>query len=510
MSQRIFLAAVVGAAIAVACSGPPPVGPGPGTNPEICDNKQDDNGDGKVDCADPKCFSAINCNGISELCDNGVDDNNDGKIDCADPLCDGQNCGLNCLCVNGQPTTTGTGGGAGGGQGGASGGGKGGGAGGGSGGGTGGNVGGGSGGGVGGGLGGNVGGGAGGNVGGGSGGSVGGGSGGSVGGGSGGSVGGGSGGSVGGGSGGSVGGGSGGSGGSVGGGAGGGLGGSTGGEICDDLIDNNGNLFIDCADPGCVGHAPCFNLLDGLPCMGDNQCAGGKCYGQADAGMPNGLCSNAVSCTVGTANTGCNGGRCVTTTNAAFNTCRAKCTGNGLGTNVGCRVGYACIDPDTSTTNDNNYCTALCSHDTECAGADGGYGCNAWSQRCESKDKGLGGYGAACTSGAQCESTRCHTGADWPSGYCTGLCRADTKNCAAGGLCDYKPAWGDNVGLCLQGCNNDNQCRNSSRYWCWAYPTSSSSTKACVCGVMNDYCYTDSDCCSGWCDNGFLGSNLCN
>lgn len=58
------------------------------TTPEICTNGRDDDGDGRADCADSDCFSAPNCQTISdENCTNGRDDDNDGLIDCADADC---------------------------------------------------------------------------------------------------------------------------------------------------------------------------------------------------------------------------------------------------------------------------------------------------------------------------------------------------------------------------------------------------------------------------------------
>jgi hypothetical protein len=128
---------------------------------EICDNGVDDNGDGLVDCAEPRCEGFIgaptrcgmgacestgnlvcqagnnvdtcapgapqpedgfgdatcsdgidnDCDGLvdaaepgcaasQEICDNGVDDNGDGLIDCAEPQCEGFSGGA---CITGQP-----------------------------------------------------------------------------------------------------------------------------------------------------------------------------------------------------------------------------------------------------------------------------------------------------------------------------------------------------------------------------------------------------------------------
>lgn len=59
----------------------------PGT-PEACGNKQDDDCDGKVDCQDLDCRTSPLCKQcVAEVCDDGVDNSCDGKIDCADPAC---------------------------------------------------------------------------------------------------------------------------------------------------------------------------------------------------------------------------------------------------------------------------------------------------------------------------------------------------------------------------------------------------------------------------------------
>lgn len=55
------------------------------SEPEDCANQVDDNGDGRVDCEDPYCFSLKAC--IPEDCSNKVDDNGNGLKDCDDPQC---------------------------------------------------------------------------------------------------------------------------------------------------------------------------------------------------------------------------------------------------------------------------------------------------------------------------------------------------------------------------------------------------------------------------------------
>jgi hypothetical protein len=55
--------------------------------PEDCDDGLDNNCDGKIDCADTACFFAPNCAPTPEQCNNGLDDDNDTLIDCQDPDC---------------------------------------------------------------------------------------------------------------------------------------------------------------------------------------------------------------------------------------------------------------------------------------------------------------------------------------------------------------------------------------------------------------------------------------
>ncbi|MGM0597762.1 MAG: hypothetical protein ACQES9_12070 [Myxococcota bacterium] len=59
---------------------------------ELCDNGEDDDGDGLVDCEDADCFSAQVCqNSEDEICTNGIDDDGDGAIDCDDSDCANHN-----------------------------------------------------------------------------------------------------------------------------------------------------------------------------------------------------------------------------------------------------------------------------------------------------------------------------------------------------------------------------------------------------------------------------------
>lgn len=54
---------------------------------EACFNQADDDGDGRVDCADPDCRRSGACFDHAEDCANGLDDNGDDHTDCDDVRC---------------------------------------------------------------------------------------------------------------------------------------------------------------------------------------------------------------------------------------------------------------------------------------------------------------------------------------------------------------------------------------------------------------------------------------
>ncbi len=55
--------------------------------PEICTNGEDEDCDDLIDCADPDCAFHSACEPEVELCNNDRDDDHDGKIDCQDSDC---------------------------------------------------------------------------------------------------------------------------------------------------------------------------------------------------------------------------------------------------------------------------------------------------------------------------------------------------------------------------------------------------------------------------------------
>lgn len=61
-----------------------------GSRESICDDGQDNDGDGLIDCDDPDCEDDPACLPDTEtICDDGIDNDRDGLTDCDDPDCDG-------------------------------------------------------------------------------------------------------------------------------------------------------------------------------------------------------------------------------------------------------------------------------------------------------------------------------------------------------------------------------------------------------------------------------------
>ncbi len=74
---------------------------------QVCDDGQDNDGDGKADCFDPDCFGkagVCDTEDSSALCSDGQDNDGDGKADCADPDCFGMAgaCDTETVCDDGS------------------------------------------------------------------------------------------------------------------------------------------------------------------------------------------------------------------------------------------------------------------------------------------------------------------------------------------------------------------------------------------------------------------------
>jgi hypothetical protein len=87
VSSLLLLAALV------ACEDPEFVE----ATPRACTNGEDDDGDGRVDCADSDCLLAEVCENNDDRCRNGLDDDFNGLADCQEP---------SCLDLDSQPCAT--------------------------------------------------------------------------------------------------------------------------------------------------------------------------------------------------------------------------------------------------------------------------------------------------------------------------------------------------------------------------------------------------------------------
>jgi hypothetical protein len=55
--------------------------------PEVCNDNKDNDCNNLIDCADPACLLDPACSPEQEICNNGLDDDRDGWTDCEDPDC---------------------------------------------------------------------------------------------------------------------------------------------------------------------------------------------------------------------------------------------------------------------------------------------------------------------------------------------------------------------------------------------------------------------------------------
>jgi hypothetical protein len=263
-----------------------------------------------------------------------------------------------------------------------------------------------------------------------------------------------------------------------------------GSEVCNDGLDNNCNRAIDCNDPACASDPSCVNLPNGSACSSAAQCAGGACRLESSTGAPNGYCTNTGTCNRDNngVSTGCSAdSACVNDpTHGRF--CRLKCTGSG-----GCRSGQACHDDGF-----DNTCVPLCNADTDCATANGaGIGCNLWSRKCETKNRGLAKTSASCSSDNQCESGYCESNSFIGIGraWCVTACNKSTPVCATGEACGETNN-DDNTGRCFRTCNGAADC--SSPYTCRT--PSGTTTNVCYCEPLGSGCTSAAECCSGVCN----------
>ena len=69
------------------------------TDPEVCDDGEDNDGDGATDCADDDCGRHPVCAPEEVICDDEIDNDGDGDTDCDDADCARD---FACTCGNGE------------------------------------------------------------------------------------------------------------------------------------------------------------------------------------------------------------------------------------------------------------------------------------------------------------------------------------------------------------------------------------------------------------------------
>ncbi len=108
--------------------------------------------------------------------------------------------------------------------------------------------------------------------------------------------------------------------------------------------------------------------------------------------------------------------------------------------------------------------------------------------------------GIACTADTSCNGGRCRTSENFPGGYCSGNCDANT-DCGTDGVCLLN-VYGSG-GDCFEGCTTDTDCaRDAEGYGC----IDADGTKVCVAkadplpdGIVGSPCADDTACGEGVC-----------
>ena len=247
----------------------------------------------------------------------------------------------------------------------------------------------------------------------------------------------------------------------------------------------------DCSTPGqsCdptggfLGAGACFApaAMVGAPCTTATDCpAGGICQSEPGAGWPAGSCL--VSPCDAATNTGCPAGdaECITSVTPFGST--DFCI-DGCGTTADCRAGYICRAAASHA--DRLGCFPGCTTDAQCSG---GRVCNPGLGTCDDPfDAGQIGQTCSGRDPTTCLGGTCLTEGTtgYPRAYCAYVGCSATTPCPGTGVC---APTADGVGVCLDDCASDSDCR--VEYACHpsdgAVPTSPT---ACV-----PACRADTDC----------------
>jgi hypothetical protein len=220
------------------------------------------------------------------------------------------------------------------------------------------------------------------------------------------------------------------------------------GGVCNPGTGTCGDAF----DPDALGEA----------CSSDpgSLCPGGTCLREFESGFPGSYCAY-TGCTVG-------GDDC-----PGSGVCRA--TGDGRGICLaGCadvrdcpRDGYDCRPSDAANPMSPLACMPACTTDMSCA--NDMYVCNNGTGLCtEAFD--AADLGEPCDSAMSCTGGRCLTeaGAGWPAGTCAYPgCRlsgmGESETCPMGSACVDDAAGDPTLGICVDSCAMDTDCRPGYR-----------------------------------------------
>jgi hypothetical protein len=128
-----------------------------------------------------------------------------------------------------------------------------------------------------------------------------------------------------------------------------------------------------------------------------------------------------------------------------------------------CRQGRICQAVANSS---NTFCVPHCQDDTDCKTT--GY-CNRSVGVCErtpTVPSVLAAVGAPCTTSSQCDSDFCipeSVDSRFAEGICVAFCSIERQGCPSGAACAI--AYDDigDLGICLQTCADDAECRRGFR-----------------------------------------------
>ncbi|MBK8258810.1 MAG: hypothetical protein IPK82_39900 [Polyangiaceae bacterium] len=243
---------------------------------------------------------------------------------------------------------------------------------------------------------------------------------------------------------------------------------------CDNLFDDDFDGYLDCDDPSCVGSFLCMPGLDptGAQCFSHTDCqsvAGSDpvCLG-FQQGFLDGYCSEFCN----PMSPQCSGdgicadpmavtGKAVSVNHVCFDACA---------TSADCRPGYECVDRGLASlvciVAPEKKCEDLQDNDVDgladCADID--------CQPTAACTPGAKATGQPCTSNSECFANSndpvCLSDllTGYPDGYCSQFCDTGANDCSAGSICTKGIVFQVDAPVCLDVCNVQADCRQG--YFC--------------------------------------------